>query len=256
NRYASKEKVFFASFNDAADDFFTTQIAEEVEEKAKSEHEKEVGKYERILKEQLDALRRFQLKEAESIKKGELIYARYTEIEEILREMDKKRKVVSLTLPDTDVQLEIDTSVSLHKNAGAYYEKAKVFRKKREGVERAIDTTKEKIRTEKAKEVRVEDSLMPKRKEVKREKEEWYERFRWFETSDGFLVIGGKDATTNEIVVKKYMDVNDLFFHTQAEGAPAVIAKTAGKDVFDASLREIAQFAASYSNLLNYFICS
>lgn len=250
--YEKKEKVLFASFNDAADDFFTTQIAEEVEEKAKSEHEKEVGKYERILKEQLDALRRFQLKEAESIKKGELIYARYTGIEEILREMDEKRKVVSLTLPDTDVQLEIDTSVSLHKNAGAYYEKAKVFRKKREGVERAIDTTKEKIRTEKAKEVRVEDALMPKRKEVRREKEEWYERFRWFETSDGFLVIGGKDATTNEILVKKYMDANDLFFHTQAEGAPAVIAKTEGKEVSEDCLKEIAQFAASYSNLWKY----
>lgn len=250
--YENKEKVPFSSFNDAADDFFTTRIAEGVEEKAKSEHEKEVGKYERILKEQLDALHKFEIKEAESIKKGELIYARYTDIEERLLEMDEKRKVVTLTLPDTDVQLEMDTSVSLHKNASAYYEKAKVLRKKKEGVERAIDATREKIRTEKEKEVRVEDALMPKRKEVRREKEGWYEKFRWFETSDGFLVVGGKDATTNEIVVKKYMDANDLFFHTQAEGAPAVIAKTGGKEVSEDCLREIAQFAASYSNLWKY----
>ncbi len=250
--YEPKEKVFFSSFNDAADDFFTTQIAEGVEEKAKTEHEKEVGKYERILKEQLDALHEFKLKEAECIKNGELIYARYTEIEDILREMGKKRKVVTLTLPDTDVPLEIDTSISLHKNASAYYEKAKVFRKKRKGVEHAIAATKEKIRTEKEKEVRVEDALIPKRKEVKREKEEWYERFRWFETSDGFIVVGGKDATTNEILVKKYMDANDLFFHTQAEGAPTVIAKTGGKEVSEDCLSEIAQFAASYSNLWKY----
>jgi predicted ribosome quality control (RQC) complex YloA/Tae2 family protein len=250
--YEPKEKVFFSSFNDAADDFFTTQIAEGMEEKAKTEHEKEVGKYERILKEQLDALHEFKLKEAECIKNGELIYARYTEIEDILREMGKKRKVVTLTLPDTDVPLEIDTSISLHKNASAYYEKAKVFRKKRKGVEHAIAATKEKIRTEKEKEVRVEDALIPKRKEVKREKEEWYERFRWFETSDGFIVVGGKDATTNEILVKKYMDANDLFFHTQAEGAPTVIAKTGGKEVSEDCLREIAQFAASYSNLWKY----
>ena len=250
--YETKEKVFFSSFNDAADDFFTTQIAEEIEEKAISEREKEIGKYERILKEQEEALREFKLKEEEWIKKGELIYTRYIEIEDILREMSKKRKVVSLTLPDTDVQLEIDTSVSLHKNASAYYERAKVFRKKRAGVERAIEGTKVKIRTEKEKEVRVEEELMPKKKEVKREKEEWYEKFRWFETSDGFLVIGGKDATTNEMLVKKYMDANDLFFHTQAEGAPAVIAKTGGKEVSEAGLKEIAQFAASYSNLWKY----
>jgi hypothetical protein len=65
-------------------------------------------------------------------------------------------------------------------------------------------------------------------------------------------VIGGKDATTNEMLVKKYMDVSDLFFHTQAEGAPAVIAKTGGKEVSEAGLKEIAQFAASYSNLWKY----
>jgi len=254
SKYENEEKVFFSSFNDAADDFFTTQIAEEIEEKAIGEREKEIGKYERILKGQLDALHKFKIKEEEWIKKGELIYARYIEIESTLREMSEKTKtkVVSLTLPNADVPLEIDTSVSLHRNASAYYEKAKVFKKKRAGVERAIEETKAEIRREKEKEVGLEEELMPKKKEVRREKEEWFEKFRWFETSDGFLVVGGKDATSNEILVKKYMDADDLFFHTQAEGAPAVIAKTGGKEVSEACLKEIAQFAASYSSLWKY----
>ncbi|MDI6811853.1 MAG: ribosome rescue protein RqcH, partial [archaeon] len=247
--YKTKEKVIFTSFNDAADEFFTTQIAERIEEQANAEHEAEVSKYERVLNEQIDALHKFQLKEEECIRKGELIYARYTEIEEILQEMEKKQKVITVKLPNSDLTLEIDTSVSLHKNASTYYERAKVFRKKREGVKRAIEETREKIRTEKEKEVRIEEELIPERKEVRREKEEWYEKFRWFETSDGFLVIGGKDATTNEILVKRYMAPNDLFYHTQAEGAPVVIAKTGGKDISEDSQREIAQFAASYSNL-------
>ncbi|MDI6885477.1 MAG: ribosome rescue protein RqcH [archaeon] len=250
--YKTKEKVVFPSFNDAADEFFTMHIAERIEEQAKTEHEAEVGKYERVLNEQLEALQKFQLKEDDCIKKGELIYARYTEIEAILQGMEKKRKIVTVKLPDTDLTLELDTSVSLHKNASAYYERAKVFRKKREGVERAIEETREKIKTEKEKEVQVEEELIPEKKEVRREKEEWYEKFRWFETSDGFLVIGGKDATTNEILVKKYMTPNDLFCHTQAEGAPVVIAKTGGKDISGEGLREIAQFAASYSNLWKY----
>lgn len=250
--YESKEKVFFPSFNDAADEFFTMQIAEAVEEQAKTEHERGISKYERVLSEQLEALQKFERKEAEWIKKGELIYARYVEIEAILKEMPKKRKVVTLTLPDTDLTLEIDTSISLHKNASAYYDKAKTFRKKREGVERAIEETKERIRTEKARELEIKEELIPEKKEVRRVKEEWYEKFRWFETSDGFLVIGGKDATTNEILVKKYMDPHDLFCHTQAEGAPVVIAKTAGKEISEDSLKEIAQFATSYSNLWKY----
>jgi hypothetical protein len=83
-------------------------------------------------------------------------------------------------------------------------------------------------------------------------REEWYEKFRWFETSDGFLVIGGRDATTNELVVKKHMVPNDVFCHTQAEGAPVVIAKTGGKAISEEGLREIAQFATSYSSLWKY----
>jgi predicted ribosome quality control (RQC) complex YloA/Tae2 family protein len=252
NSYEDKEKVFFSSFNEAADEFFTSQLAEAVEEQAQAEHEKGISKHERVLNEQLEALRKFERKEEESIKKGELIYARYLELEELLREMPKKRKIETVTLPNTDLALELDTTISLQKNASMYYERAKVFRKKREGVERAIEESKEKIRREKEKEVQVETELIPEKKEVKREKEEWYEKFRWFETSDGFLVIGGKDATTNEILVKKYMDPNDLFCHTQAEGAPVVIAKTGGKDVSEEGLREIAQFAASYSNLWKY----
>ncbi len=268
--YKDKEKVFFGSFNDAADEFFTTQIAKEQEEKAKGAREEAVGKHERILKEQEAALRKFKVKEEESVKKGELIYARYNEIENILREIgkNKKRKTVKLTLPNTSLQLEIDTSVSLHKNASAYYEKAKVFRKKRAGVERALAEMKKRLKaeTEKAKEkeqarTRAERTRaekgeegaewVPRKKEVRR-KEEWYEKFRWFETSDGFLVLAGKDATTNEILVKKHLQPNDLFFHTQAEGAPVAVVKTGGKEISEAGLREAAQFAASYSNLWKY----
>ena len=251
--YENKEKVFLSSFNDAADEFFTMQLAEAVEEQAQAEHERGVSKHERVLKEQLEALQKFERKEAESIKKGELIYERYIELEELLREMPKKRKVVTLTLSDSDLTLEIDTTSSLHKNASAYYEKAKTFRKKKEGVEHAIAETKERIRTEKEKELEIKEELIPERKEeVIRVKEEWYEKFRWFETSEGFLVIGGKDATTNEMLVKKYMDPNDLFCHTQAEGAPVVIAKTGGNEIANDSLKEIAQFASSYSNLWKY----
>ena len=36
----------------------------------------------------------------------------------------------------------------------------------------------------------------------------WFEKLRWFLTSDGFLVVGGRDANTNETIVKKYLDNN------------------------------------------------
>jgi predicted ribosome quality control (RQC) complex YloA/Tae2 family protein len=252
NAYEAQERVAFKSFNEAADEFFTQQLAEAVEEQAKAEHELGVSKYDRVLTEQLAALQKFGRKEEECIRKGELIYTRYTELEAMLQELPKKRKTITVTLPEAEIPLELDTSLSLHQNAGAYYERAKTFRKKREGVERAIEETKARIEAEKAKELKVEEALMPEKKEVKPKREEWYEKFRWFETSDGFLVIGGRDATTNELVVKRHMDHHDLFCHTQAEGAPVVIAKTGGKEISEDGLREIAQFAASYSSLWKF----
>ena len=251
--YESSEKVFFASFNDAVDEFFTEKIGEELEEHAQDVRVEQIGKYEHVLKEQEEAFRKFKEEEESWIGKGELIYGHYADIERILHDMQNKKKFVQVTLPDEDITLTIDSSVSLYKNAGACYERAKVLRKKRAGVERAIEDTKQKIAQEKERELNIATEKVPKKKEaIKRVKKEWYERFRWFETSEGVLVLGGKDATTNEILVKKYMDAEDLFFHTQAEGAPVVIAKTGGKNVSETDLKAIAQFAASYSNLWKY----
>jgi len=54
---------------------------------------------------------------------------------------------------------------------------------------------------------------------VKKRKREWFEKFRWFYSSEGFLVVGGRDATTNEILIKKHTDKDDLVFHTDAINA-------------------------------------
>ena len=88
-----------------------------------------------------------------------------------------------------------------------------------------------------------------------RRPDDWYERFRWFHTSTGYLVIGGRNADQNEELVKKYMGKHDRFFHTQAHGGPVTLLKAAGPsesadpvDFAEGTLREAAQFAVSYSS--------
>ncbi|ESS05156.1 MAG: putative eukaryotic snRNP-like RNA-binding protein, partial [uncultured archaeon A07HR67] len=85
--------------------------------------------------------------------------------------------------------------------------------------------------------------------------DDWYERFRWFHTSTGYLVIGGRNADQNEALVKKYMGPHDRFFHTQAHGGPVTVLKAAGPsesadpvDFAAETLHEAAQFAVSYSS--------
>ncbi|MEF8837955.1 MAG: ribosome rescue protein RqcH [Haloarculaceae archaeon] len=88
-----------------------------------------------------------------------------------------------------------------------------------------------------------------------RQEEDWYEQFRWFHTSDDFLVIGGRNADQNEDLVAKYLETGDRFFHTQAHGGPATILKATGPsestreevEIPARSREQAARFAVSYS---------
>jgi hypothetical protein len=89
-----------------------------------------------------------------------------------------------------------------------------------------------------------------------RQSDHWYERFRWFHTSEDFLVVGGRDADGNEALVKKYLEPGDLFLHAEAHGGPVTVLKATGPsepsrdvDVPEASRREAAGFAVSYSSV-------
>ncbi|MFX1314045.1 MAG: NFACT RNA binding domain-containing protein, partial [Promethearchaeota archaeon] len=82
----------------------------------------------------------------------------------------------------------------------------------------------------------------------KKPKKNWYEKFRWFISSDGFLIIGGKDAISNEIIFKKYIDQFDLVFHTNFPGSPLTIIKNnENKEIPQSTIKETSDFVASFS---------
>ena len=75
-----------------------------------------------------------------------------------------------------------------------------------------------------------------------------YEKFRWFFTSHGFLVIGGKNSEQNEFVIKKYLGKEDIVLHTKAPGSPfCVIKAKKGKKISDEDIKEASIFCASFS---------
>jgi hypothetical protein len=61
------------------------------------------------------------------------------------------------------------------------------------------------------------------------------------------LCIGGRDATSNEIIIKKHTEKHDVVFHTDMAGSPFFVVKTEGKKVGKATLEEAAQATASWS---------
>ncbi|MDP8023827.1 MAG: NFACT RNA binding domain-containing protein [Nitrososphaeria archaeon] len=75
-------------------------------------------------------------------------------------------------------------------------------------------------------------------------KREWYEKYRWFFTSEGFLAVGGRDSSSNEAILRKYVKPDDYVFHTELPGSPFfVVSGKAG----ETSLKEVATATASFS---------
>ena len=77
-------------------------------------------------------------------------------------------------------------------------------------------------------------------------KKNWYERYRWFFTSDGILAIGGRDAPSNSAVVRKHLGKNDKIFHGDIFGSPFFILKDA-ENPPPASLNEVAHATVCFS---------
>ncbi len=142
------------------------------------------------------------------------------------------------------MQLKLKISKTVDQNAAVYFELAKKAKRKLEGALAAIEENKKKlllIEKEHANDAVVEFTA------VKREKKEWYEKFRWFYSSEGFLAIGGRDSTTNEILIKKHLSKDDLVFHTDMAGSPFFIIKSEGKEIGEATLQETANATACFS---------
>lgn len=141
------------------------------------------------------------------------------------------------------MRVRIDFRKPVSENAASYYEEAKKIRKKMAGLRKAIEDSGRALeKTEKEAEVREKEGEARVKK-----KKKWFERFRWFRTCRGKLVIAGRDAKQNEILVSRYFEEGDLFFHADIQGAPATILKE-GKKAGKEELEETAQFAGSYSN--------
>ena len=143
-------------------------------------------------------------------------------------------------------KLVLDLSKNIDENASSYFEKAKKIKKKIEGAEKALEGNLKKLQELAGKK---EKEILEKSKEerLKERKQEWYEKFRWFISSKGFLVVGGRDATSNEIVIKKHCEANDLVFHTDMAGSPFFVIKSDNKKIDEKTMEEAADATCTFS---------
>ncbi|MFX1324601.1 MAG: ribosome rescue protein RqcH [Promethearchaeota archaeon] len=274
---AEYKKKIFSTFNEAVDDFYSKIDYDSIKTPKDQKINEQIKSQEKILENQLNYLEELKLKKQKQYKIGDFLYANINKFENLKAViLDARDK--GYTWSDINIKLQnakknqldgaeffgkilpssnqvivfidenevyIDLKNSIGENANLIYSKGKKAEKKINGTISAINETKEKIEKLKIKKELLEDEI---KFLVKKPKKKWYEKFRWFESTDGFLIIGGRDASSNETIFKKHLDPSDLVFHTNTPGSPLMVIKNPeNKEIPERSIHEAADFVASYS---------
>ena len=170
----------------------------------------------------------------------------------LFESFDERNLVVNVQVDGLAFGLSLQKT--LYENASVYYERGKRARQKIDGAKRAFTESRQKLAEVEARmrEAEAQQSIRPAvalqqvyARKVK--PKEWFEKFRWFTSSDGFLVVAGRDAVSNEVLIKKHAGDGDVVFHADVTGAPFVVIKTAGKPPSEQCLLEAGEFAAAFS---------
>jgi predicted ribosome quality control (RQC) complex YloA/Tae2 family protein len=269
------ESKSFKTFSRAIDEFFGVSETELEDEVAQSAFEKERQRLQTIIDRQQESIGQLEEKAEKERMNGELIYANFQTVQDVLGTIDSAR-TGGLTWPEIidriedgkvkgnltallikkiipsqaeiivnlhDVDVSLDMRLSAQDNAARAYEQAKKATAKVDGARKQIEKTNQKM-----KELDTE-AIEPATKKIplKIRKKRWYEKFRWFVSSEGYLVLGGRDAKSNERLAKRHMTPNDVFLHASIHGAPYVIIKVPDLPPDEKTIREAAQFAITFS---------
>ena len=87
----------------------------------------------------------------------------------------------------------------------------------------------------------------PTAKPLPRSTREWYEKFRWFVSSGGRLAVGGRDAQSNSLLVKRHLEESDVVYHADLFGSPFFVLKDGTAQSEEEEL-ELAQATVSFSS--------
>lgn len=174
---------------------------------------------------QKEAIENYILKAGKMRERGNLIFSNTNLVKKAI---ENERDTILIE----DIEVQIDISRSPEANASEYFDKAKEMERKARRTRDVLDTKLPK---------------KPRKRKIKARNLEWFENYRWFITSEGEIAIAGKDATTNERVVKKYLKNGDRYAHADIHGAPSVVVKNNGDPPSPDSMLEACCFSLAYS---------
>jgi predicted ribosome quality control (RQC) complex YloA/Tae2 family protein len=265
------------NFNRCLDSIVTARTGEKPQEK---KGEKKIEKLRRQLLSQQQLYEEFHKNITMKKLEGDLLYEHYQSLDPLLqnirvllkqkeknelmqhilsnpivRKFDPTENELLVVLKDKDGtprDIALDFRKTVSENAQQKYEEGKKLQEKAHGAQEAMQQARGQL------EILKESDLVEEKKEKKREKTWWFEKYRWFIATEGNLVIAGRDVASNELVVKKHLSKGDRYAHADIHGAPSVVIKSSGVNdeplpISEKTLIEACHFAASFSRAWNQF---
>lgn len=143
------------------------------------------------------------------------------------------------------MEVDIDIDISAYANARKYYDHRKDAAKKEQKTldhsEKVFKNVEKKIKQQ-LKESTIKTNIVMAKKTL------WFEKFFWFISSEGYLIIAGRDAQQNEMIVKRYLNKNDLYVHADIHGATSVVIKNHTEtEISPKTINEAANMAVCFS---------
>ncbi len=158
-----------------------------------------------------------------------------------VKDIDPSRNLVTGMFAGETITL--DYTKGIDANASDIYQKGKDVGEKAKRAEEALEESRAEL-AKKQKGIDKAKALAAGKAQPT--KQFWFERYKWFISSRGKLIIAGKDAHSNDNIVKKHLKDGDLYAHADVHGAPSVVIKEGAKADND-ELRQGCQFALAQS---------
>jgi len=238
---------------EALDSVFSQIIVNAGKNILSSNIEKKINDLESRLEEQLKAINQVKEKSQEisSVAKSlndstldGIISIEDPKIAKILTKLNSKIiKEKGITfLKIFDEKIKINLNASLPSIASILYNEAKKQFSAISSIEKLKIKTKKEIQKLKDQSNVEQESITYS----KIRKKNWFERYRWFYTTDGFLAIGGRDSSSNSAIIRKHLEKNDKVFHAEIFGSPFFILKNSDNSL-PSSLNEVASATVCFS---------
>lgn len=247
----STKKV--ASYMDAVDEVLSSEILDIGRSSKTVELDKQIAMLEHDLDEQNKAREKVMQKSADIRKlAGELMSLSYQNpddgrIHDALA-TNSASMVTEKGVKYAEVSGErIEMQPNLAKVSSMFFARAKEMERGNASIEEARVKLRAQIEKLRGQTAAIHKKTIVKEQTAK----EWYERYRWFITTDGILAIGGRDASSNSALIRKHLTDHDIVFHAEVHGSPFFIVKNAlapaQEGNIDSSLQQVAQATVSFS---------